>query len=379
MTLSSNALTDLIRQEIKNHGGAISFAQFMEKVLYHPEYGYYNKPHFTIGSEGDFTTAPEVSPLFAQCFAHQCLQILNALEGGDLLEFGAGTGHFAADLMAALEAAGSLPNHYYIYEVNAGLRKQQQAYLSLHCAHLYDRFSWVDALPDHFEGIMIANEVLDALPVHCFVVNDDDIKERCVGWDKDGFIWKLTKPSSEELHDAAAALLETYRLPNGYVSEVNLELKPFITEMAQHLKRGVILLADYGYGQLEYYHPERTQGTLTCFHQHRKHNNPLIFIGSQDITAHVDFTRAADIAVDNGCELAGFTTQAAFLLGCGLLDIAALIEKDLPPAEEFKLHQAMKVLTLPTEMGERIKIMGLAKNLDIPLMGFAVQDRRRDL
>lgn len=378
MTTYPNPLTEIIKKEIHEHGGHLSFARFMELALYHESYGYYNAHRFTIGKDGDFTTAPQISPLFAQCIARQCQQILATLSAKNILELGAGTGQLAVDLLLALEQLKQAPTHYYIYEISSALRARQKKLLQERCPQLADRVIWLDKIPAGFEGIMIGNEVLDALPVHCFEVTTDGIQERCVSLDGDALSWTLAKPTTPELA-AASQISELYQLPPGYRSEINLNMNKLVHSLAQHLAEGVILLFDYGYGQAEYYHPERNQGTLTCFYQHRHHNNPLIHIGQQDITAHVDFTRVIEEAHEYGCILAGYTTQAAFLLSCGLIDLASQLEPTLSAIDAFQMHHAIKLLTLPTEMGERIKVMGLAKHMTLPLIGFAQHDRRRDL
>ncbi|SRR5579883_325372 len=373
MKTCSNPLIHAIQQKIIEQEGSISFDQFMACALYHPEFGYYNSSHFDIGQKGDFITAPEISPLFAQCFARQGLQLFEMLPNCQILELGAGTGRFAKNLLEEFSRLGQQPPAYFIYEPNLGARKKQQALLSATAVQ------WLDHLPPHFTGIVIANEVLDALPVHCFYIDTDDVKERGVSWENDHFAWKLIPPTSDTLKKEIIKLRDLYELDAGYASEINLNLSSFIQSVATSLQTGVIFFIDYGYGQREYYHPERSQGTLTCFHQHRHHADPFVAIGLQDMTAHVDFTRVAESAVEAGCDVLGYTTQAAFLLACGLLELAAEAEKGLSATEEFQLHQAIKLLTLPTEMGERIKVMALGKKVDLPLLGFNLQDRRRDL
>ncbi|MFZ2314486.1 MAG: SAM-dependent methyltransferase [Gammaproteobacteria bacterium] len=370
----SKALSDLLQQRIKEQG-PISFADFMEAALYHPELGYYNAPEFNLGKSGDFTTAPEISPLFAGCLARQCEQILKHLQTGDILELGAGTGRLACQLLLALEVLDCSPPHYYIYEVSVKLREKQKAFLQTNCPQFFERFIWLDELPQDFTGIIIANEVLDALPVHCFEVTEAGILERYVDVVDDQFYFKLAPPTSSELLSRVANL----DLPLGYASEMNLNALNYTEQLSNGLSQGVILFLDYGYGQPEYYHPERRKGTLTCFYQHHHHDHPFYYPGLQDITAHVDFTNIIDKAADAGCTLEGFTSQAAFLLGCGLMELANKAEQGLSAVELFQMHQAIKLLTMPTEMGDVIKVMGLGKNIELPLIGFSLQDRRRDL
>lgn len=379
----SKALTRCIQQEIAKNDGVISFASFMELSLYHPTFGYYNADTFTLGEKGDFTTAPEISPLFAQCFAKQIQQIFSHLDEKNILELGAGTGQLAIDLLQTLEQLNCLPESYYIYEISVGLRKKQQDYLRSACPNYFSRIIWLDHLPTQFIGCIIANEVLDAVPTNCFHIENHEVLERCVRWKNNAFFWDYRSPITPHLKEKVTEIRDLYNLPNGYESEINLQVRSFIKALAKSIQQGIILFADYGYGQGEYYHPERCQGTLTCFYQHKRHKNPLILPGLQDITAHVDFTNVIENATDFGCQLEGYTSQATFLLACGLMDIAAELEKQLTPIDEIKLHHAIKLLTLPTEMGERIKVMALSKGLnkkeELSLIGFGLYDRRRDL
>lgn len=374
----SEKLTDLIREEIQSSGGFISFSRFMELALYSPGLGYYSAGQRKLGKGGDFITAPEISPLFSQCVAQQCHQVLNTLSKGEILELGAGSGIFAKDLLLELENLHSLPEHYFILEVSAELRARQKELLTHHCSHLMSRIIWLDTLPDvPINGMIIANEVLDAMPVHCFRIDNTDIQERCVTWNKDHFEWVYTAPTTSALTQQVESLTQEYDLPTGYKSEINLMLPAWIHSIASILNKGIILFFDYGYGRAEYYHHERHMGTLMCYYQHRRHENPFELIGLQDITAHVDFTTVVESAYAAGCTLAGYTTQAHFLLNCHLLELAQKQESTL--IEKTNQVQAIKKLTLPSEMGELIKVMALSKNYTESLCGFSLPDRRRDL
>ncbi len=373
----SERLTQLIRDEIISEGKPITFARFMELALYAPGLGYYSAGMHKLGREGDFVTAPEISPLFAKCVAKQCSQILTELEQGDILEFGAGSGIFAKDLLLELEKLNALPAHYFILEVSADLRQRQFELLKTTCPHLLARIIWLDKLPDTpINGIIFANEVLDAMPVHCFTVLQNEIQERCVDWENNQFVWRLAA-GSPELQNYFKSILSEFSLDSGYQSEASLIQPAWIATMADLLNKGLLLLIDYGYGRAEYYHPERRDGTLMCFYQHHKHSDPFMLIGLQDITAHVDFTLLAESAVDAGLTVSGFTTQAAFLLATGLLEIAN--EEPLSEIEKYKQSQQIKMLTLPSQMGEVVKVLGLTKNMDRQLIGFSLQDRRRNL
>ncbi len=369
----SEQLKTRICQEITHAGGHISFARFMELALYTPGLGYYSAGSHKLGKHGDFVTAPEISPLFAKCIAKQCQQIFTTLENSSILEIGAGSGKLAHELLLELERLQALPEKYFILEISADLRAKQQALLRQACPHLLSRIRWLDGLPaTKFRGVILANEVMDALPVHIFQMTNSPIDERSVT-EKNGELLWLNTPPPEELKKH---LEDIQPLAHGYTSELNLLLTPWISSVADTLGEGVILLFDYGYGRHEYYHPERNTGTLMCYYQHHRHTNPLILVGLQDITAHVDFTRVAESALDAGLNLVGYTTQAAFLLACGITE-SPVDETDA--AAQYQQAQEIKLLTLPSQMGEAIKVMALSKQCEIPLLGFALYDRRKDL
>lgn len=372
-------LTTLIRQEMIQSGGSLSFARFMELALYAPYLGYYTGGKHKLGSRGDFLTAPEISPLFAKSIARQCQQIALKFSSYEILEFGAGSGVFAKDLLFALDEMGILPKHYFILEVSAELRDRQQRFLQSECPQFFSRIKWLDTLT-HFsmEGIIFANEVMDAMPVHAFEIQENDIKERFVTWQHDQFCFESREPLTPKLKALCQTLRETYLLPNGYQSEIHLFLSAWIQTIAKVLIKGVILLIDYGYGREEYYHPDRSMGTLMCYYQHHKHDNPFKWVGLQDITAHVDFTTVIESADAIGFKLAGYTTQAAFLTACGLLEIAEK-EKNFSEKEKFQQNTAIKKLIFPHEMGEVIKVMALSKAWNDALIGFSLLERRRDL
>lgn len=376
--LRSQRLDKEIKNEIEQKG-FLNFADFMALLLYHPGLGYYSAAETTIGKSGDFITAPTLTPLFAQCFGKQCQQILSTLSLKNIYEWGAGTGQFAADLLSELKRLDTLPEHYYIYEISDPLRLKQQALLKEKHPDFFKHIIWLYELPHELSGIVIANEVLDALPVNRFRITDEHIEELGVGVKDDQYIWQAIKPSSDLLLKEAIKIKQQFSLGPGFQSEINLHLDSFIAEILKNMREGIIFFVDYGYGSAEYYHPQRSQGTLATFYKHHRIDNPFLYPGLQDVTAHVDFTRVIEEAVKYEGELLGFTTQAAFLLSLGLLDLAALHEQALTEAEKFNLHHAIKLLTLPTEMGERIKVMAISKRLTLSLTGFHLKDRRRDL
>ena len=347
-----------------SENGPLTFARYMQLVLYTPGLGYYSAGACKFGEAGDFVTAPEISPLFSQCIARQCQQLLVDLQGGDVLELGAGSGKMAVTILQELEHNDCLPNNYFILEVSADLRDRQERFIQSEIPHLGRRLKWLNQLPKvPFQGVIIGNEVVDAMPVHKFKV-DKGIKEVNVNWKEGQFIWELSE-SSLELKEYIKNLVIDF--PEGYESEVNLLLRSWIASLADILQKGLILLIDYGFPRHEYYHPERNQGTIACHYRQRSHFNPLILIGIQDITAHVDFTVIAEAAALEGLIVAGFTHQAAFLLNCGIVKLMSQCE-DI--AAWYCAVQEIKKLTLPSEMGELFKAIALTRNYHQPLLGF---------
>jgi len=364
----SRAAVEFIRERITAAGGWISFADFMEMALYAPGLGYYSAGAVKLGASGDFVTAPEVSDLFSRCVARQCADVL-AATGGDILELGAGTGRMAACVLQSLAEIRVLPDKYHILEVSADLADRQRARLGELPKELRDRVIWLDRLPAApMRGVVLANEVLDALPVQRFVVRAGHARELGVALVGDGFAWQ---ESSSEISDIPAE-----DLPDGYISEVCSRVDPWIAGVSQCVSQGALLLFDYGLPRAHYYHPQRADGTLRCYFKQRAHDNPFINIGVQDITAWVDFTRVADAGLAAGLEIAGFVTQAAFLLGTGIE--AMTMEVD-DVALRARLAGEARRLLMPGEMGESFKVMALCRDLDVPLRGFAYQDLRRSL
>lgn len=374
----SRRLAECIRREIEAGGGRITFARYMHLALYEPGLGYYSAGARKFGRDGDYVTAPELSPVFSRCVAGQCAQVL-AAGGRDILEFGAGSGVMARDVLAALEAAGRLPDNYFILEVSAELRRRQRHTLERTMPHVLDRVHWLERLPDGgLEGAVLANEVLDAFPVHRFYVADDGTAgEYYVSWEDDGFVWSRGPISGEEVREAVDAVdreVGLAQLGRGYSSEVNVMLGGWMRGIAGFLRRGVVLTFDYGYPRREYYHTQRRTGTLMCHYRHHAHDDPLILPGLQDITAHVDFTAAAEAAHRAGLTVAGFTNQANFLMAAGIGETGRGTRDDA--VDRFDTAQQIKVLTLPQEMGELVKVMALTRGVEYPLLGFSLRDYR---
>ncbi|MEJ2610853.1 MAG: SAM-dependent methyltransferase [Candidatus Thiodiazotropha sp.] len=370
----SERLTRHIARMIDQAGGMIPFDLFMDKALYAPGLGYYVAGSRKFGEHGDFITSPEVSPLFAQCLARQIAPVLSALQGGDILEFGAGSGLLAADSLTELASLGQLPQRYLILEISPELRARQKATLKVRVPHLIERVVWLDQMPKDFAGCVVANELLDAFPVSRFRIMDQMVQECFVSLEENEFKERFEKPVTHGLEATVMNLQkELGPFSEGYVSEINLRQAAWLKSLAQSMRQGVVLLIDYGYSGAEYYHPQRNQGTLMCHYHHRAHGDPFCWIGLQDITSQVDFTAAAREALTAGFRLGGYTTQAHFLLANGL---DAILAESNPTdlTRHMALVQGVKRLTLPSEMGERFKVLGLLKGLQINLQGFMLRD-----
>ena len=382
----SQRLRAAIIDHINSAGGAISFAEYMNHALYEPGLGYYMAGSAKFGAEGDFVTAPEVSPLFGRAIAVQIEEILGDV-GGSILELGAGSGKLAVSILQALlseagssrkdtSQVGALPPDFFyaILEPSAELAQRQRALLQGSLpAEAFARVRWLDTLPSAFDGVVLANEVMDALPVERFQSASDGLRQLHVSAE----FTLERQPASQSLINALAALEDDlgYQLPTNYESEVSLLLAPWIRSLANMLDKGVILLIDYGYPRREYYSLERSSGTLTCFYRHRAHYDPMQMPGLQDITAHVDFTAVAEASVAADLSLLGYASQSAFLLDNNLLEIAdnTLAGSD-NEMHRMALAKEIKTLTLPGEMGERFQVMALGKRYDRPLRGFRSQD-----
>jgi SAM-dependent MidA family methyltransferase len=376
----SERVVEHIRAFMRERGGVIGFDAWMRLALYAPALGYYSAGATKLGSAGDFVTAPEISSLFSRCVARQCADVLQ-VTGGDILELGAGSGRMAADVLAELAALECLPERYCILEVSADLAERQRARLAELPPALSSRVQWLDRWPERvMRGVVLANEVLDAMPVERFVLRSRpgglDVRALAVGLSGDGFAWRETSPSSELMH-AVADIVEALPapLPDGYVSEVCLAFQPWIASLAAQLEQGVALLIDYGLPRAHLYHPERSTGTLRCHFRHRAHDDPFINVGLQDITAWVDFTRVAEAADSAGLEVLGFASQAAFLIGAGMESLltVGMQQAGDDNVARAKLAGEARRLMLPGEMGEIFKVIALGRGYESPLAGFSTQ------
>ena len=371
----SDELTALIAREIQAAGGHISFARYMELALYAPGLGYYSAGSRKLGAAGDFITAPELSPLFAQCLARQLAQWHG--EGlYHVLEIGAGSGALAAEMLLALQALNCAPEHYFILELSADLRERQQACIAQRAPALRERVQWLDALPDAFEGVIVANEVLDATPAHVVLTHQDAVLEACVQVANGGsaFTW-CEIPAPQAIARAAQAC----HLPlSGYRTEINPAANALVESLARTLTRGAMLFIDYGFPAHEFYHPQRSSGTLMCHYRHHAHDDPFAFVGLQDITTHVDFSAVAAAGMAGGATLAGYTSQANFLINCGITELLSATPASDARAYAPLAAQAQKLLS-PAEMGELFKVIVLGKNLAVPLLGFTRGDKSHTL
>ena len=358
----------------------------MELALYAPGLGYYSAGSAKFGAAGDFVTAPEVSDIFSRCVARQCAEVLARTRGAgtgsgaEILELGAGTGRMAATVLESLALEGVLPDRYAILEVSADLAQRQRERLSVLPAPLRERVVWLDKLPERpLAGVILANEVLDALPCQRFVVGTDGILELGVGISPDGrsFAERAVAPEAG-LAAAAAALLRELPgpLPPGYASEICLRVDPWVAGVGACLGRGLMLLFDYGLPRPHYYHLQRVSGTLQCHFKQFAHDNPYINVGVQDITAWVDFTRVAEAGLAAGLDVAGFCTQAAFLLATG---IDGFVAEAVGTVDQARLAGEARRLLMPGEMGEAFKVMALTRDYETGLSGFGLQDLRHSL
>ncbi len=340
-------------------GGRLAFDRFMDLALYAPGLGYYATGEAPFGPAGDFVTAPSLGSVFGACLARPVAEVLDTT-GGAVLEFGAGSGVLCRQLMEQLDALGRLPERYLVLETSAALRSSQMDEVARLPAALARRVEWLDRLPAApFTGVVVANEVLDAMPVTRFTVTGDGVAVDGVTVRGDDFDWCTVDATSGD--GSLDALAARHALPPGYRSEVCPRASAWVASMGEWLGRGAAFVIDYGYPAAEYYHPERGRGTLQCFFHHVAHDDPLVLTGIQDITAHVDFSAVARAARDAGLDLLGFASQGSFLLGAGLMEVIGAGADDA--AGQLALANEVKRLTLPTEMGELVKVLAIGRGL----------------
>ena len=368
----SARVVERVQTEIEGRGGVLPFDRYMDLVLYEPGLGYYASGTRKFGRQGDFVTAPELGSLYGRCVARQVAQILAQLDGGSLLEFGAGSGVLAATVLTELAERDSLPAEYLIVEVSPALRAQQQQTLAGQIEQNLVKVRWLDSLPESgFRGVILANEVLDAMPIIRFRVGAEGHMTAGVVRRNGHLDWSWQRDHSQD--GRIDRLVQQYGLVADYTSEVNPRAAAWMQTVGRVLDAGLILVMDYGYPGAEYYHYERSDGTLMCHYQHRAHMDPFLYPGLQDLTAHVDFSAVAAAGQLAGLDIAGFTSQEAFLLSTGVLDLVA--HESSGPVDP-KLSAELKQLTLSSEMGESFKALAMVKHIDSPLLGFSLRDRR---
>lgn len=365
----SETLATFLRSQIQAARGAIPFSRFMELALYAPGLGYYSAGARKFGAAGDFVTAPELGPVFAHCVARSVAPVLRQLrDEADFLELGGGSGAFAEAALHQLAALDCVPTRYLMLEPSADLRERQQSRLRANLpADIFQRCHWLDGPPENaWRGVLFANEVLDALPTPRFTLHDGEVYEEVVVLDAEGRFLRVDQPADALLHAAVRHVERDNGCPfaEGYRSEILPQLPYWIQAVGGLLTDGVMLFSDYGYPRREYYLPERRDGTLICHYRHRAHDDPFLYPGLQDITASVDFTALAEAGVNAGFDLAGYCSQASFLIGNGLQESLEAIAAMDDEAQRYRRHQEIKALTLPGEMGERFQLMGFQRGAD---------------
>lgn len=362
-----------VRDLIREYGGWIGFDRYMHEVLHSPEYGYYSTGKVNIGTDGDFITAPMMGNVFAECLARQYMEILENLTCPDLaviLEFGAGTGQLALDILTCLDRESGLPGRYMILETSGHLIERQRALFENSASEFLSTIEWVQDIPRDITGMVIANEVLDAMPVKRFrVKNSQSIVELGVGLDQGLLSWEEGPP----LETPMLARVRELSLPAGYQGELGFQAEYWTASLAEALEEGVAIIIDYGFPRREYFHPERSDGTIMCHYRHESNMDPFLRPGLQDITAHIDFTSIAEAGRLAGVEIAGFCSQASFLIGNGILD---LVPSELAASSQkmLEITRQIKKLTLPHEMGELFKVLALSRNYPHSLCGFSLKD-----
>lgn len=367
--------------------GNISFTDYMQTVLYEPGLGYYSAGSTKLGAEGDFVTAPEISSLFSQSIAQAILPALVEIESCSILEVGAGSGKMAAAILAHLDSLNKLPTHYYILELSADLRLRQQQLIKEKIPSIAERVIWLDNIPENLNTVVIANELLDAMPVVRFRKEKQGISIEHVVEVNGEFQLSYIGDTDDAIYQRAIKRVEeieshSIKFEVGFISEINFNAEDWLTSIAEKLDKGIIILIDYGYPQHEYYHPQRHEGTLNCFYRHRHHSNPFLYPGLQDLTAHIDFTAIADSGVNNGLNLLGYTTQSHFLFGAGIAQLAEKRSENVADdniVAQIEMANEVKKLTMPYEMGEVVKVIGFSKNCDVALDAFHFKDMRDHL
>lgn len=368
-----------IHEQIDAAGGSIGFAEYMQHALYAPGLGYYTGGSTKFGEAGDFVTAPEISSVFGRVLARQCAEVLAQLDDGSILEYGAGSGKLAADMLRALDELGALPSSYMILEVSPDLCERQQEYLQEQVPELAHLVTWLDLPPESMRGVIVANEVIDSFPVERFVRRQTGVMQQRVASGNGGFEWREAAAPPQLANFVSRIEQEVgAALPDGYTSEVCLAVSPWVGGLAGVLDRGIAFLFDYGVSRHEFFAADRSDGWLRCYFRHHAHDDPLVLPGIQDLTAWVDFTSVASSAMHAGLGIAGYTPQAQFLMSGGLEEEMREFAS-LSADEQLALSGQIKTLTLPGEMGEHFKCLALRKGSIATPSAFNLADRAHTL
>ena len=365
---ASLALQEQIANEIQSHNNWISFNDYMQMALFTPSLGYYTGGSHKIGSAGDFVTAPSMTPLFGLTLARQLAPLLQQT-AGNVYEFGAGTGELAVSLLAGLPETAL--QHYYIMDVSPELKQRQLELIQKQLPQHADKVVFLDSLPEEFDGVIIGNEVLDAMPCEVVRWTEQGTEQMGVSIVDDRFTWS-SRPVNDERILAEALRIQPDKLP--FTSELHLNQSAFIATLAQRIQRGAIIMIDYGFDEAQYYHPQRSMGTLIGHYRHHVVDDPFFWPGLMDLTCHVNFTAMAQAAVDNDLDLIGYTSQAHFLFNLGITEVLLNEHPDVNSKEYLQAAAAMQKLVAPHEMGELFKVMAMGKNVDVDWQGFAVGD-----
>ena len=383
--LQGHPLADLIAHEIRVRGGWMRFERFMELALYAPGLGYYSGGRRVIGNNphdgSDFVTAPELTPVFGEVLARQLLQALEATGTKEIWEFGAGTGALAEQLLGEL---GDHIERYTIVDLSGTLRDRQHQRLQREHPGLVHKVVWADSLPDTLEGVIVGNEVLDAMPVHLMTWDGQNWLERGVGLEEvtdasadaaPVFVWQ-DRPAPDGVRPPTERTDSEF-VP-GTVTETHGQAEAFVATLAERMVRGAAFFLDYGFPEAEYYHPQRLGGTLMCHHLHQSDTDPLVKVGEKDITSHVDFTGIALAGQEANWEVLGYASQGRFLTNCGLGDAMARAD-EASTVEQIKSRAAMQMLLAEHEMGELFKVIGFVKGPWFEAIGFTHGDRTHTL
>ena len=358
----SEQLKTKIIQSIHSNDGWISFDRFMELALYDPEFGYYTGSLRKFGEKGDFVTASEISSFFAKTIAIQFKEIFRSLDK-NIIEIGAGSGKFALEVIQSLDSENI--DHYFILEISHSLRKHQYDLLIKHLSpHLFSKVLWIDEIPQEYKGIVFCNELLDALPVDLIKKVSGIYYQKGVGLENDLFVWKDKIIKDLSIYDH----INLESLPDDYLIEDAIHIKSWINKINESIAKGVVIIIDYGFNHSEYFHEQRSQGTLMCHFKHHAHDNPLIQVGIQDITSHVNFSYVAREASNIGLHINGFISQANFLINCGILELLETVNIEDSALYMKSVSEIQKLLS-PSEMGDLFKVMTMEKNMDINFIG----------